>query len=140
MFALTVTWLTELFCGYYEDAKAQAVEAVALGDDRDALFWKGVGMMFEACVSALVGETANGGQAIASSIAFYRSTGHQSYFHLFSRAWPARTRLRVKMTTLGNGSTRTLNAVEASGERWCEAEVHRTAGEIALNSSDPDAV
>ena len=23
-----------------------------------ALFWKGVGMMFEACVSALVGETA----------------------------------------------------------------------------------
>jgi hypothetical protein len=57
LFALTVTWLTELLCGYYEDAKAQAVEAVALGDERGALFWKGVGMMFEACVSALVGET-----------------------------------------------------------------------------------
>ena len=38
LFALTVTWLTELFCGYYEDAKAQAVEAVALGDERDAYF------------------------------------------------------------------------------------------------------
>jgi predicted ATPase len=33
---------------------------------------------------------------------------------------------------------RTLNAVEASGERWCEAEVHRTAGEIALKSPHPD--
>jgi hypothetical protein len=48
---------------------------VALGDERGALFWKGVGMMFEACVSALAGGTANGGQMIASSIAFYRSTG-----------------------------------------------------------------
>ena len=24
-------------------------------------------------------------------------------------------------------------------ERWCEAEVHRTAGEIALRSPEPDA-
>ena len=27
-----------------------------------------------------------------------------------------------------------------SGERWCEADIHRTAGEIALSSPDPDAV
>ena len=29
--------------------------------------------------------------------------------------------------------------METSGERWCETEVHRTAGEIALMSSEPDA-
>ena len=29
--------------------------------------------------------------------------------------------------------------VEATGERWNEAEIHRTAGEIALMSSKPDA-
>ena len=139
LFALTVTWLTELFCGYYEDAKAQAVEAVALGDERGALFWKGVGMMFEACVSALVGGTANGGQMIASSIAFYRSTG-ASVLLPFIQSCLA----RAHATSGQNDDAwqwidRALNAVEASGERWCEAEVHRTAGEIALNSSDPDA-
>ena len=31
LFALTVTWLTKLFCGVYGDAKTQADEAVALG-------------------------------------------------------------------------------------------------------------
>ena len=70
-----------------------------------------------------------------------RSTGqqgHQSYFHLFSRAWPARA-ASGQNDDAWQWIDRTLNAVEASGERWCEAEVHRTAGEIALNSSDPDA-
>jgi predicted ATPase len=32
-----------------------------------------------------------------------------------------------------------MNAVETTGERWCEAEVHRVAGEIALKSPEPDA-
>ena len=31
-----------------------------------------------------------------------------------------------------------MTAVEATNERWCEAEVHRVAGEIALMSSKPD--
>jgi predicted ATPase len=32
-----------------------------------------------------------------------------------------------------------MTAMEASGEIWCEAEINRTAGEIALKSSEPDA-
>ena len=139
LFALTVTWLTELFCGYYEDAKAQAVEAVALGDERGALFWKGVGMMFEACVSALAGETANGGQTIASSIAFYRSTGASVLLPFIQSCLARAHAASGQNDDAWQWIDRTLNAVEASGERWCEAEVHRTAGEIALNSSDPDA-
>jgi predicted ATPase len=139
LFALTVTWLTELFCGYYEDAKAQAVEAVALGDERGALFWKGVGMMFEACVSALAGGTANGGQMIASSIAFYRSTGASVLLPFIQSCLARAHAASGQYDDAWQWIDRTLNAVEASGERWCEAEVHRTAGEIALNSSDPDA-
>ena len=32
-----------------------------------------------------------------------------------------------------------MTAVETTKERWSEAEVHRTAGEIALMSPEPDA-
>ena len=32
-----------------------------------------------------------------------------------------------------------LTLVEATKERWCEAEVNRIAGEIALKSPEPDA-
>jgi predicted ATPase len=33
-----------------------------------------------------------------------------------------------------------ITAVETTKETWCEAEVHRMAGEIALKSPEPDAV
>jgi predicted ATPase len=32
-----------------------------------------------------------------------------------------------------------MTAVEITKEKWCEAEVHRVAGEIALKSPEPDA-
>ena len=32
-----------------------------------------------------------------------------------------------------------MTLMQASKERWCEAEVNRTAGEIALQSREPDA-
>ena len=33
-----------------------------------------------------------------------------------------------------------MTAVETTKEKWCEAEVHRVAGEIALKSSEPDVM
>jgi predicted ATPase len=33
----------------------------------------------------------------------------------------------------------TMTAMETAKERWCEAEAHRIAGEIALLSPEPDA-
>jgi predicted ATPase len=32
-----------------------------------------------------------------------------------------------------------MTAIQSSNERWCEADVHRIAGEIALRSPHPDA-
>jgi predicted ATPase len=32
-----------------------------------------------------------------------------------------------------------MTAAETTKETWCEAEIHRTAGEIALMSPEPDA-
>jgi predicted ATPase len=33
-----------------------------------------------------------------------------------------------------------MTAIETTKERWCEADIHRMAGEIALMSPEPDAV
>ena len=32
-----------------------------------------------------------------------------------------------------------MTAVETTKEKWCEADIHRMAGEIALKSPEPDA-
>ena len=39
---------------------------------------------------------------------------------------------------LGAAFAKRLTTVETTKERWCEAEVHRVAGEIALKSPQPD--
>jgi predicted ATPase len=48
------------------------------------------------------------------------------------------------MRSLGNSEAwrcigEAMTAVETTKEKWCEAEVHRVAGEIALKSPEPDA-
>ena len=139
LFALTVTWLTQLFCGNFRDAIAQADEAVALGGEKGAVFWKGVGLMFKACTSALAGDAANGVQTITSSIAFFRSTGATVLLPFIQsclgRAHAASGEFEDAWQSI---DTATI-MMETSGERWCEAEVHRTAGEIALMLPAPDA-
>jgi class 3 adenylate cyclase/predicted ATPase len=138
LFALTVTWLTQLFCGNFKEAMAQADEAVALGGEKGAVFWKGVGMMFKASASALAGDAANGAQTIASSIAFFRSTGATVLLPLIqsclARAHAASGQFDDAWHSIDTATT----MLETSGERWCETEVHRTAGEIALMSPASD--
>ena len=41
--------------------------------------------------------------------------------------------------TLGAALAKRMTAIETTKERWCEAEVNRIAGEIALKSPEPDA-
>src|SRR5215471_13001117 len=45
----------------------------------------------------------------------------------------------VKLMTLGAAFGEVITAIETTNETWFEAEVHRTCGEIALLSPDPDA-
>jgi predicted ATPase len=138
LFALTVTWLTQLFYGNFREAIAQADEAVTLGGEKGAVFWKGVGMMFKPCASALAGDAANGAQTIASSIAFFRSTGATVLLPFIqsclARAHAASGQFDDAWQSIDTATT----MLETSGERWCEVEVHRTAGEIALMLPAPD--
>jgi class 3 adenylate cyclase/predicted ATPase len=139
LFALTVTWLTQLFCGNFRDAIAQVDEGVALGGEKGAVFWKGVGMMFKACASDFAGDAANGAQTIASSIAFFRSTG-ATVLLPFIQSCLARAHAASGQFDDAWQSIETATIMlETSGERWCEAEVHRTAGEIALGSAECDS-
>jgi predicted ATPase len=95
--------------------------------------------MFEACVSALAGGAANGVQPIASSIAFFRSTGASVLLPFIQSCLAGAYAASEQFDDARQWIDRTIAMVETSGERWCEAEVHRTAGEIELMSSRPDA-
>jgi predicted ATPase/class 3 adenylate cyclase len=139
MYALSHVPVTYILCGNNVAANARADEVVALADEKGALLWKAAGMMNQGCVLALTGKASEAVQMMTSGITAFRSTGATLwmpwYLSYLARAYAALDHFDDAWRCIGEAIT----AVETTKEKWCEAEVHRTAGEIALLSREPDA-
>ena len=139
MFALTLTSLTRLLCGNYAAANAQLDEIIALANEKGALTWKAQGMVLQGCVFALTGKTSTAVHMIDSGITAWRATGATLYVPLYlshlTRAYAELGQFDHASRCIGEA----LTAIETNKERWCEAEINRLAGEIALMSREPDA-
>ena len=137
MFALGFSWLTDIVCGNYAAARVLADELVALADQKGALFWKAVGM---AAQGALIGKASDAARTITSGITALRSTGAKVWMPLWlsylAKAYAELGKFDDAWCCIGEAMT----AVETTKERMWEADVHRTAGEIALTLPEPDAV
>ena len=139
MYTLNFIPLTYIYCGDYAAAKAQADEVVALADEKGSLFWKAFGMMNQGWLFALTAKASDAVQMITSGITAWRSTGATLWAPLrmshLARAYAELDQFDDAWRSVGEAMT----AVETAKERWCEAEIHRVAGEIALMSPEPDA-
>ena len=89
-------------------------------------------------ILAVSGKEAEAAQMLTAGITAYRSTGASVYL-------PASLRALAKVhADIGQFDDawrcigEAMTAVETTKERMWEAEVNRTAGEIALKSPDPD--
>jgi predicted ATPase len=139
MYTLCVSGVTRICCGEYAAASAHADEVAALGQEKGTAVWGAWGIIHKGCVLALTKNVPNAVDMLTAAIDAYRSTGSMVYvpwwlshlaaanadFGRFDVAW----RIIVEAIAL----------VDATKERWCEAEVHRTAGEIVLRSPRLDA-
>jgi class 3 adenylate cyclase/predicted ATPase len=138
MFALAHIPLTLIHCGNYAAANAQADELVALASEKGASLWKAGGMMMQGLLMALTGRTSNAAQLITSAMTAWRSAGSALwtpwYLSHLAKSYADLGQFDEAWRSVGEA----LTAVETTKERWCEAEVHRTAGEIALMSPEPD--
>ena len=138
MYAQVVTSLTLVHCGNYATANTQADEVVALADKMGTLFWKALGRISRGCNWAETGKASDAVQMFTSAITTYRSTGAAMVLPWFlshlSGAYAELGQFDDAWRCIGEAMT----AVETTKERWCEAEVHRVAGEIALKSSEHD--
>jgi predicted ATPase len=139
MYALHHATLTHLQYGNYAAAISDADELAAWASDKDAMLWKASGKAFRGCVLALTGNAAEAISTITTGIAEIRATGATMWLpvvltHL-ARAYAEVGQIDDAWRCIGEAAS----AVETSGEIWCEAEVNRVAGEIALKSRLPDA-
>jgi predicted ATPase len=140
MYALGHAPFTYLHCGNYVAANAQSDEIVTLADEKGTLFWKAFGMMNQGCVLGLTGKASHAVQIITAGITAWRSTGATLFLPLWlsylARAYAELGQFDDAWRFIGEAIT----AVETTKERRWEAEINRTAGEIALTSPERDTV
>jgi class 3 adenylate cyclase/predicted ATPase len=139
MFALFLVAIPYTLCGNHAAAAAQAQELAALAEEKGSLMWHAYGIINQGSALALAGRASDAIEMLISGITAVRTTGgtiweplnlpHLARVHAelgqFEEAWRC----------IGEAIT----AAETTKEKWCEAEIHRTAGEIALMSPELDA-
>ena len=139
MYALFHTAMFAYFHrGDYAVTRALLDELIALADEKGSAFWKADGQMLQGCLLALTGKPSDAVHLITTAIAAWRSTGATLFVpgHLscVARAYSELGDFDDAWRCIGEAMT----AIEATKETWCEAEVNRIAGEIALRSPAGD--
>jgi class 3 adenylate cyclase/predicted ATPase len=138
MYALTHGSWTHLFCGNYAIGVAIADECITLAEEKNAVFWKSGAIALKAHFFARAGRASDTVHAITAARTSWRSTGSKAY------APAALASLSKAYADLGQFDdawrcfAAAMKTIETTKETWFEAEVHRTAGEIALMSPKPD--
>jgi predicted ATPase len=139
MYAIGHAQLPYIHCGNYAIANALSDELVALANEKGASYWKAFGIMNQGLLFALTGKTTDAVHRIGSGLSAWRSTGSTLWVPLYS------AHLALAHAHLGRRADacqcvgEAMSTVETAKERWCEADVHRIAGEIALMAPELDA-
>ena len=139
MFALAFASDTYIHCRKYLTANALVDELVALADEKGSLYWKAAGMMNHGRVLVLTGKAPDAVHIMTSGITAWRSTGATVWTPLclsyLARAYAELGKEDDAWRCIGEAT----NLIETNKESYCEAEVNRITGEIALKSLQPDA-
>ena len=134
LYALHASAFNHISCRNYAAANAQVDELIALADERGAPYWKALGTAVRGSIFAVTGKASDAVQALTSGITALRSTGATLYEPLWlsdlAMAYAELGQLDDAWRCIDDA----IETIERSKEKWCEAEVHRIVGEIALKS------
>jgi predicted ATPase len=138
-YALWFTSFTLICCAKYSIANTLVDELLVLADERDALLWKALATVMQGCLFALTGKSSDAVRTITSGITALGSTGTTTYVPLWlsnlTRAYADLGQFDEAWRCIRDA----ISAIDATKERWFEAETNRIAGEIALKSPEPEA-
>jgi len=139
MFTLANTSYVHTCCGNYDEASARVGEVVDLADEKGGSLWKAHGLILQGSLLALSGKSSDAVRLLASAMTAHRSMGATLmipwYSSYLARAYADLDQFEDAWSHIGQAMT----AIGTTKERWCEAEVNRVAGEIALMATERDA-
>ena len=138
MFALSATSFIHILRGDYAIADAQLQELSVLSEEKGALYRKANAIVQQGCVWALTGKAADAVQIIKPTLTAFQSTGATMYMPTWHSQLAMAYAELGQLDNAGHCVGEAITVVETTKERWFEAEIHRTAGVIALKSLQPD--
>jgi predicted ATPase len=138
MMALSLPELTYRLCGNYAAGIECVRELAKLADEKGSLFWKTVALLNEARHLALTGEPAKALPMATSARNAFEATGAKFLAPLDLSVIASIYAALGKFDDARRCIAEAMNAVETNKERWFEADVVRTAGEVELESPEPD--
>ena len=138
MFAVSLTALTQFLCGNYVIAMSQVDELSNLASTTHAEQWKAAALVQRGYVSGAAGKPQEAVRNLSAGIDLWQSAGSTLHVGLF-KAFLARAKAELnKVLEASQTINEAIAIIEETKEQWCQAEVHRTAGEITLLSPKPN--
>jgi predicted ATPase len=138
MFALSHTSLALILCGQHVGGGALADDLVTLAESKGTAYWRSYGLLLRGWVLVLTARAADAVSVTPAAIIAMRSTGASAYapwyMSYLAEAYAELARSDDARRCLAEAMT----GIQSSNERWCEADVHRIAGDIALRGPNPD--
>jgi predicted ATPase len=138
MFALYAAAFNHSCRRDFAAAISRTDELIALADEKGALYWKTLGTALRGWLFAATGNASDAVRMVTSGITSLRATGatlnEPWYLSSLAIAYAELCQVDDAWRCVDD----VIDKVERSNERWCEAEVHRIAGEIALKSREQE--
>jgi class 3 adenylate cyclase/predicted ATPase len=138
IWALSHACFIEILCGNYRTANARVDEFITLTDEKDAAWWRTIGMLNRGRLLGLTGLASDAVQMISSGLTARRSMGSIWSDPMWLSALASAQAELGQFDDAWRCTGEAMTAIQTTGERWFEAEVNRIAGEIALKSPKPD--
>ena len=140
MYALLLASFAHTSCGgNYATATTLVNEVTALADEKGLLLYKAIGTLIQAEIFALNDNATAALQSNIYGLNALRPTKQTLFVPTYS-SWLARTYAKLGQfddawRCIGEATM----AAETTKEKWYEAEIHRSAGEIAMLSPERHA-
>jgi class 3 adenylate cyclase/predicted ATPase len=137
-YAVGVGAEVELLCGRLRVAETRVEELFTLSEKYGLPFWKGFGELLRGCIFAATDRADQATQLIGAGLSAL-AAAQMTLFAPFGYTWLARAHATCgRVAEAQNALSEALDAVSKTNERWHEAEIHRTAGELAVSLPHAD--
>jgi predicted ATPase len=138
MYALNVTSWFHMLCRDFVQVSAKANELIPLADEKGAKLWKALGVLNQGCSLVVTGKASDAVAKLTLGINAYSATGSTIWLPYY-QSYLARALSGIgQFGDAWHQIVEAMTGMEKAKEKWCEAELKRVAGEIALMSPERD--